>query len=134
MSGYGRGYYGTAQLAPRRQSNGRGWFTIAVVAGLGAVIWWWVLPAVGPKAKHEPSPLLPSPSSTPQQSPVLPLDEEIARHARERGFSSAKEYEDAIASMASDLRSTGAKVEMAPHLAHLESNLESRHAAVSEGS
>lgn len=129
MSGYGRGYYGTAQLAPRRQSNGRGWFTIAVVAGLGAVIWWWVLPAVGPKAKHEPSPL-PSPSSTPQQSTVSPLDEEIARHARERGFSSAKEYEDAIASMASDLRSTGAKVEMAPHLVHLES----RHVAVPEGS
>lgn len=113
-TGYGRGYYGNAQLAPRRQSNGRGWFTIAVVAGLGAAIWWWVLPAVGPKAKHEaPAP----PSAAP---PAPSHDEEIARLARERGFSSAREYEEAIASMARDLRSTGAKVEMAPHLAHLE--------------
>jgi hypothetical protein len=122
-AGYGRGYYGSAQLAPRRQSNGRGWFTIAAVAGLGAAIWWWVLPAIGPKGRHEPPS---SPSSSPPSSPSLPSslpssrDEELSRQAQERGFSSAKEYEEAIASMARDLRSTGAKVEMAPHLAHLE--------------
>lgn len=113
-AGYGRGYYGSEQLAPPRRQSNSGWLTVAVVAGLGAVIWWWVLPAVGPKAKH---------AVTPAPSPVVPLtshDDEISRQARERGFASAREYEDAVALMARDLRSTGAKVEMAPHLAHLE--------------
>lgn len=128
-TGYGRGYYGSSQLAPRRQSNGRGWFTIAVVAGLGAVIWWWVLPAVGPKSKHEaPS----SPAPPPPLPPAASHDEELSRLARERGFSSAQEYEEAIASMVRDLRSTGAKVEMAPHLSHLEPRHDA--AGASEGS
>lgn len=39
-SGYGRGYYGVGQLAPKPPPRGGGsWFKLAVVVGVGAVIW-----------------------------------------------------------------------------------------------
>lgn len=121
-AGYGRGYYGSAQLAPRRRSGG-GWFTIAAVAGLGAVIWWWVLPAVGPKPKY-----VAEPESKHEEDPThssSSSEEDLSQLARARGFSSTKTYEDSVVASARELKASGAKIVLAPPLQHLASRVES---------
>jgi len=107
-AGYGRGFYGGDQLArPRTGSSSSGWFKIATVAGLGAAIWWWVIPAIGPKAKHvAPHGAAPTQETT--------HDAELDQIARSRGFSSTKAYVDAMIAMAAELRAAGAKVEFSP--------------------
>lgn len=118
-AGYGRGFYGSEQLARPRTggSASKGWFKIVAVAGLGAAIYWWVLPAIGPKSKQAPAPyeVPPSTSYAPSQAASL-HDEDLERHARSRGFPSAKAYADAMIAMVDELRAAGAKVELAPHL------------------
>lgn len=116
-AGYGRGHYGEEQLAPRR-SGGSGWFKFALVAGLGVVIWKWVLPRVGPKAQAQaqepPPPPPPSPPSLPPPSPI-----ELEQLAQSRGFPSKEAFEDSIVSVARELRASGAHVDLGPHLQHL---------------
>jgi hypothetical protein len=117
-AGYGRGHYGDAQLSPRR-SGGSGWFKIAVVAGLGVVIWKWVLPRIGPKSTH----VLPS---SPPPSPSVPStthDEDLEKLAQLRGFSSKQAFEDSVVGTARELRASGAKVDLGPHLQYLEPRL-----------
>jgi hypothetical protein len=116
MTGYGRGYYGDSQLAPRRSRSGSGWFTIAVVVGLGAVIW-FMLPGIGPKSKQEEEP-------TPAPAAPLSHDEELDQLARSSGFSSTKTYEDSVVANARVLKANGGRVELGPHLQHLEPRLE----------
>lgn len=113
-AGYGRGHYGNEQLAQRRSGGvGGGWFKIAAVVGLGAVIWWWVIPAIGPKSKHV--------EETPPQPQEPPPD--LSQAAQARGFSSTAAYEDSVLMNARELKAAGAKVELGPHLAHLEPRL-----------
>jgi hypothetical protein len=137
-AGYGRGYYGTGQLAPQApRRRGSGWIKLAVVVGVGAVV--WVMWPRSPKPEHAPgsgddepkppSPPLPPPEAPPQQ---LALVQHIHQHvphdqltiAQSRGYSSQKAYEDAVVASARQLQETGAKVALAPHLQHLSSRLE----------
>jgi hypothetical protein len=111
-AGHGRGYYGGSQLDRPRRRSSSGWFKIAAVVGLGAVIW-FMLPRGG--SKHEELPSPPSP----------PPDEGLEQLARSRGFSSSKMYEDSVIANARELKAAGAKVELGPHLQHLEDRLES---------
>lgn len=115
--GYGRGYYGEGQLAqpPRRGSR---WFKVALVLGVGgaAAAWyfWWRKPKLelplgtNLQLAHEKMFLL-------DALPVSTTKEISAS----RGFPSQQEYEDGIVAMAKHLQDTGARVELAPHLAHL---------------
>ncbi len=124
MKGYGRGYYGEAQIAiapPRSAPRGRGWFTIAAVVGLGAAVAW----VVWPRDKGAPEPLPPPAPPPPVPSPVPPpppQGETLAPvpHPYPPGFPSMQAYEDAVVASARELRAAGAKVELAPHLQHLE--------------
>jgi hypothetical protein len=124
-AGYGRGYYGNEQLARRRSGGGGGgWFKIAVIVGLGAVIW-FMLPGIGPKAKHaaEPEALKPSsPHEAPHEAPQH--DDALDQLARSRGFASTKLYEDSVIANVRELEAAGARVVLAPHLQHLERRLE----------
>lgn len=106
-----RGCYGNPAPLPARRPGG-GWIKVAAVVGLGAAIWFYVIPAIGSKSKHVP----PSPHEPPAPPPH-PLDEA----ARSRGFSSTAAYEDAMIAMKRELEAAGSRVELAPHLAYLES-------------
>lgn len=114
-----RGYYGNPAPLPPRRSGG-GWIKVAAVAGLGAAIWFWVIPAIGSKPKLAPPPHVPPP--LPPASPPHPLDEV----AHSRGFSSGPAYEDALVATARELESAGARVDLGPHLAHLGSRVSAR--------
>jgi hypothetical protein len=161
-TGYGRGYYGDGQLEPRRRG---GWGKLALVVGVGAVI--WLMWPRSPKPEHapgragdEPQPFPPSPPPEPQQwlpsqqllpapsqqllpapsqqplpapsqqtlsqvaeSRGYPSQQTLSQVAESRGYPSQQEYEDAVVASARQLQTTGAKVVLAPHLAHLASRL-----------
>jgi hypothetical protein len=144
-AGYGRGYYGADQLAkpPRR---GNGWIKLAVVAGVGAVVWlMWPRAAQGEPSRDGDVPQLPPPqpqsvvppaptiAASPAQPPplalappaplALPDQQHAAQFAQSRGYPTSKDYEDAVVASARQLQDSGAKVVMAPHLAHLTSRL-----------
>lgn len=119
MSGYGRGYYGDSQLDPQRSSSS--WGTVAVVAGLG-VLAWFMLPSIGPRRAKDPQ-HAPQPQAYVPPAPPPPPLSELARMASDRGFSSIKDYEDAVLADARELRASGARVDLGPHLQHLESRL-----------
>lgn len=115
--GYGRGYYGEGQLAPRR-SGGGGWFKVVAVVGVGAVVVWLLWP------RSKSAPVTASYAAPPPQLPPAQLSGESLDHvARSRGFESTREYEDAVLADARELRAAGAKVELGPQLQHLESRL-----------
>jgi len=137
-SGYGRGYYGVGQLArePSRR-RGSGWIKLAVVVGVGAVVWimWPRKPEYVPVPSGDepkpPSPPFPPPPEAPPQQ--LALVQHIHQHApqldqlanaQSRGYSSQKAYEDAVVASARQLQETGAKVVLASHLQHLAPRLE----------
>jgi hypothetical protein len=107
--GYGRGYYGNAQLN-RPPSSGRGWWIAIAAVGVGAAAWFFW-------------PRKPAIAITVQQ-PFAPNEDELTRLARARGYSSVSAFEDAVIATARELRKSGAKVELAPPLQHLESRLE----------
>jgi len=154
-SGYGRGYYGERQLAPKAPRR-RGWIKLAVVVGVGAVVWlMWprkyayaYVPDVGSDAPKPPvPPPFPPPEApsqqlaqlgTPQQlqlgAPQLGAPQQLQLGAPQldqlaiaqaRGYSSQKAYEDAVVASARQLQETGAKVVLASHLQHLAPRLES---------
>src|SRR5262249_3163311 len=128
-AGYGRGYYGENQLAksPRR---GGGWFKVALVVGVGAVVWlMWPRSAqgVGRDAADAPrSPALPPsvpsegqvglPSASTLSAPAASLPPApsslalpaaapgIDQAAQSRGYASSKEYEDAVVASARQLQ------------------------------
>ncbi len=48
---------------------------------------------------------------------------QVAQLAQSRGYPSTREYEDAVVASAKQLQDSGAKVVLAPHLAHLAARL-----------
>lgn len=138
-AGYGRGYYGTGQLAqdpPRRRS----WFTWVAVLGVGAAVVWllWprrvALPDLAPTAKQpEPSPAAPAPavvptvhataSSAPATEATGAFLKQLEDDARARGYLSVKDYEDSVVATAKQLQAAGAKVVLSPHLQHLSAKI-----------
>jgi len=173
MTGYGRGYYGEDQLAKAPRRRGGGWIKIALVLGVGAVVWlMWprkttgvvregLAPSPGPMppggqlaqlpaqqlpaqqfsqqqlAPQQPLPILPQQAlgqiAQPQALPALPPPTlppeqspqhgQLAQLAQSNGYPSSKEYEDAVVASAKQLQASGAKVMLAPHLAHLTPRL-----------
>lgn len=146
--GYGRGYYGDGQLAKNTPRRGFGWGKLALVVGAGAVI--WLMWPRKPKPGYDfgagrggddlkpPSPPSPPPDfrviEQPQQQPpplesqpspfVVQQPSQIAQIAGERGYTSQQAYEDAVVASARQLQASGAKIALAPHLAHLAPRLE----------
>ena len=141
-AGYGRGYYGEQQLA--RAPKKRNWFTLVAVLGVGAAVVWLLWPRKTtydlPTTSREPERLAPSPS--PSTSPLVVINttngspaasaplvatgaflKQVEDDARARGFMSVKDYENSVIATAKQLQATGAKVMLAPHLQHLESQL-----------
>jgi hypothetical protein len=127
-AGYGRGYYGVEQMAPQPpRRRGSGWIPLAVVVGVGAVIWFmWprssqVAAGEGGGGGDAPQPPAPPPVPPPEgQSsqgdlPQLNPDQE----AQARGYPSRQAYEDAVVASARQLQDAGAKVSFSPHLQHL---------------
>ena len=149
-SGYGRGYYGPEQLARDPRPPGtRVWVKVAVVVGVGAVVWlMWprrpktLKPEVGyggdePRLPPQFSPPQPPPQLSPPAEqqyqfpsvsnpfeglPALPPPK-LAQEALSRGYPSQEAYEDAVVTSAQQLRETGAQVTLAPHLQHLASRV-----------
>lgn len=123
--GYGRGYYGPNQLAPRPRRGG-GWLgKVAIVAGVGAVVW-----LVWPRRRADlPSLQDPQPPAPPQPIPVHvaleapPQHAQLQQLAQSRGYPSAQAYEDAVVDMVKQLQHAGAKVVLEPHLSHLAPRL-----------
>jgi hypothetical protein len=110
-AGYGRGHYGSEQLARSQTGGGSGWFKIAIVAGLGAAVYWWVIPAITrPKVKDEPKYEL---SSASPSAPLSPQDD-LEQLARSRGYASAQEYQDVVRAMVDELEARGARVVIPP--------------------
>ena len=144
-AGYGRGYYGTNQLARAPRRRGGGWVKLALVVGVGAVIWFmWPRraapqpePGSGDEPKPPPPPTPPPPEGQISQPSVFALPPafpatavpqvqhaQITQFAQSRGYPSTKEYEDAVVASARQLQDSGAKVMLAPHLAHLSSRIQ----------
>ena len=145
MAGYGRGYYGSGQLAqsaPRRKS----WLTIAAVLGAGAGVVWLLWPRKGATAFGDGKDLGKDSLSNfdrPAPAPSTPITinvnaapatavpavatgaflKQIEDDARARGYISVKDYEDSVVATAKQLQATGAKVVLAPHQQHLASQL-----------
>lgn len=152
-AGYGRGYYGEGQLARDPRRRGGVWGKVALVVGVGAVIWlMWPRspkpltvpgrdepkfppsPPLEPQLSQQPLQLQQVPQltqapqfgQTPQLMPPQLMPPQHATQAVEpRGYPSQREYEDAVVTSARQLQATGTKVVLAPHLAHLASRLES---------
>lgn len=138
-AGYGRGYYGVGQLAPRSQRpRTSNWVKIALVVGVGAVVWlMWPRskphePEAGrgdwPPPPSPPPPFPPTPSESPHQlaAPtvaLVPATPRLDQAAMARGYSSQQAYEDAVVASARQLQRDGATVTLAPHLQHLTSRL-----------
>jgi hypothetical protein len=152
-AGYGRGYYGDEQLAKPPKRKGFPWVKIALVVGVGAVVWfmWPRRPSVQPwPVTSPPPPTPPPPESLPVQAlpaafqpqmqqlpqPALPQAQALSaplqiaaaptqatQFAQSRGYPSTKEYEDAVVASARQLKDSGAQIVLAPHLAHLTPRL-----------
>lgn len=142
-TGYGRGYYGSGQLArpPRKR---RSWFTIVAVVGVGAAVVWMLWPRSSPDPRYlgqepeTPPPPTPPTSPTPQietmaaaqlttvapQTAVGAFRKQLEDDARARGFGTVEAYEDSVVASAKQLQAAGAKVVLAPHLQHLASRVD----------
>lgn len=148
MSGYGRGFYGEAQLS--RPPRKRNWFAIAAFLGIGVTAAWLLWPRKsslayggtgggGPFAGTQPT----SPTTSPhahahstmlnvpaEGMAIVPLASatgaflaQVEQDARVRGFMSVKDYEDALIATSKELQASGAKITLAPHLQHLAPQL-----------
>lgn len=111
-TGHGRGYYGEGQLSQQSARSGGGWFKLALVAGVGSAIWF-----MWPRRKFEPVNEEPNGSAMP-----APLS--TGAHAwMTEAYPGQQAYEDAVVASALQLQAAGAKVVLAPHLAHLAPRL-----------
>jgi hypothetical protein len=132
-AGYGRGYYGVGQLArpPQSARKKSPWVKIALVVGVGAVVW-----LMWPRSKtHAPEAVGVEPSPPPPPAPPGPLQlaaptaalvsaaPQLDQAALARGYPSQQAYEDAIVATARQLQGDGATVTLAPHLQHLTARL-----------
>lgn len=130
MAGYGRGYYGGAQLDTSKPQGKRSWFTWVAVVGIGAATVWilWPrhspLPGSGRGTYQEP----PQPHSASAPIVAIPpptgaLQKQLQEDALERGFATVEAYEDSVIASAKGLQDAGAKVVLAPNLQHLSPRL-----------
>lgn len=154
-TGYGRGYYGNAQLAPSAPQRRTRWFTVAAVVGVAGAAAWFLWPrgsSAGPelsgggggggKDPDPPTPPLPSPpgmaqpaiasaapsATPPPGAPVTATGgfaKQVEDDARARGFALPSDYEDSVVETAKQLKAAGAEVSLPPHLQHLASRLRS---------
>lgn len=150
-----RGEYGVPDAppdpsAPPKRSR---WWTVAIVAGVAGVAYFFVWPRIRPKqalltappeqppagvehiqhVHHHYPPAAPAtaPAPAPAESPQPPPPESVVpflsttleREAAARGFSSVADYEDSVLRNARQVRGSGSAVTLAPHLAHLASRL-----------
>ena len=131
MAGYGRGYYGDAQLDTSKPARGRNWFTVVAVVGLGAATVWLLWPrsspGVGharyPQANPEASPPSPSSPITAIPPPFGAIQKQLQDDALARGFATVEAYEDSVVASAKGLQDAGVKVMLAPVLQHLAPRL-----------
>jgi hypothetical protein len=128
-AGYGRGYYGENQMAPKQPPKRGGWIKYAVIVGVGAVVWymWPRKPAYDPTIGFGPfggePPQPPQPQPHPNWQPPQPAwQPQIAPSAPI--YASPQAYEDDVVATARKLQQTGTKVLLAPHLQHLTARLE----------
>lgn len=117
MNGYGRGYYGGERL-DRQPGSGRGWLKIAVAVVGGGVLWYW-----WPRKRTVIVPME-TLSSLPTSALSTSSATELEQIAHSRGFSSVKDYEDSVLAITRDLKLTGAKIELPPHLQYLMPRVE----------
>jgi hypothetical protein len=128
-AGYGRGYYGEGQLAqdPARR-RGSIWGKVAFVVGAGAVIWlmWPRTPKLEQDEPPPPAPPRPDVEAQPLPAPQLQLSAQhhLSQGVEACGYPGQRAYEDGVVASARQLQAAGAKVVLAPHLAHLASRLE----------
>lgn len=127
-AGYGRGYYGDGQLAPKIQRRGGGWTKLALVVGVGAVIWLMWPRKYKPDLVTGDGSRLPPPPEPQQLPPALPqvaspIAQPTSQVAEARGYPSQQAYEDAVVASARQLQDAGAQVVLAPHLQHLAARL-----------
>ena len=127
-SGYGRGYYGAGQLAPKppQPRRGSGWIKLAVVVGVGAAVWY--LWPRKPKLDYDDESgggggSYPPPPSPPPPLPEGQLAQAFDQESYARGYPSQQAYEDAVVASARQLQDTGARVTLAPHFQHLTQRL-----------
>jgi len=113
-AGHGRGYYGEGQLAQDSSQRRSGWSKLAFAVGSGAVIW-----LMWPRIRKLVSP---GPGNVQVASLApLPLMSQPAQVSE--GYPGQRAYEDALVASALQLQASGAKVMLAPHLAHLAPRL-----------
>lgn len=136
--GYGRGYYGDAQLENRQEpKRGGGWFKVVLAVGAGAALWYfWPRKKVVVEYVPTGSPILAPPQYVPVGSPMLvspppaPPAQDVLVEAPPvptapvLGFPSQQAYEDAVVASAKQLQASGATIQLAPHLQHLMARLE----------
>jgi hypothetical protein len=132
-AGYGRGYYGAGQLAPKppQPRRGSGWIKLAVVVGVGAAVWylWPRKPKLdyddesGGGGPYPPTPSSPPPPPEGQLAQAFDSGVPIDQEAYARGYPSQQAYEDAVVASARQLQDTGARVTFAPHFQHLTHRL-----------
>jgi|SRR6185436_1085436 len=148
-SGYGRGYYGVGQLAPSPPRQRSWFKIVAFVGVGAAAVWLlWprsTLPygggsGAGPEGPEAAPPLPPgslgvaalpaaqvtamlaSPTSAPlavSEVATGAFQKQVEDDARARGYVLAEDYENAVVTTARQLKETGAKIVLAPHLQHL---------------
>lgn len=114
MNGHGRGYYGGDQLD--QQGAGTGWLKIAAVVAGGIALWYW-----WPRKRVV---IVPVETTQPALAAPPPAPQELEQIARSRGFSSVKDYEDSVLAITRDLKLTGARIELPPHLQYLMPRVE----------
>lgn len=140
-AGYGRGYYGSEQLA--KPPKKRSWFTWIAVLGAGAGVVWFLWPKKTPYASlpgFKDLDRAPAPTAASNGSPLVVINtaaaptaaapapmgafmKQLEDDARAHGFADVKNYEDSVVATAKELQTTGAKVILAPHLQHLAAQL-----------
>ena len=147
MAGYGRGYYGEAQLQTTK-SKPRSWFTIVAVVGLGAATVWLLWPRSSPSPGLGRYPQSPQPQPQPQpqaqlasaasvvaipppagalQKQIPPLagalQKQLQDDAMARGFATVEAYENSLIASVKGLQDAGVQVMLAPNLQHLAPKL-----------
>lgn len=123
--GYGRGYYGEAQLENRQEpKRSGGWFKVVLAVGAGAALWYfWPRKQVVVEYVPVGSPAFAPPPSAPPAPEVL-VEFPPVPTAPVLGFPSQQAYEDAVVASAKQLQASGASIQLAPHLQHLMARLE----------
>ena len=137
MAGFGRGYYGGAQLETTKPKP-RSWFKIVAVVGLGAATVWILLPRSrsrppdGSRGQHPEPPQSPQPqqSQPAAAAPIVAipppsgaLQKQLQDDAMARGFATIEAYENSVVASAKGLQDVGAEVMLAPNLQHLAPRL-----------